>query len=122
LYPVALARARAATPRYREERLSPDGQWDWFPKAPYLLQYVSNGNYYARTKVKGKVIPEVPHAGAHYDWGSTRAGKIGTAGSLVLIEGTAPVPPVHTSSVKVRQQVLKYQRTDGLKPILELTR
>jgi len=69
-----------------------------------------------------RLATEVPHAGAHYDWGSTRAGKIGTAGSLVLIEGTAPVPPVHTSSVKVRQQVLKYQRTDGLKPILELTR
>ena len=27
-------------------------------KVPHLSQYVSNGNYYARTKVKGKVIRE----------------------------------------------------------------
>jgi integrase len=35
--------------------LSTDGQWRSFPQAPNLLQYVSNGNYYARTKVKGKL-------------------------------------------------------------------
>jgi integrase len=45
-------------PRKREEHLSPDGQWRSFPKVPNLLQYVSNGNYYARIKVKGKVIRE----------------------------------------------------------------
>jgi hypothetical protein len=40
----------------REEHLSKDGQWRSFPKVPHLLQYVSNGNYYARIKAKGKVI------------------------------------------------------------------
>ena len=27
-----------------------------FPKVPRLLQYVSNGNYYARIKANGKII------------------------------------------------------------------
>ena len=44
--------------RKREEHLSKDGQWRSFPKVPHLLQYVSNGNYYARIKVKGKIIRE----------------------------------------------------------------
>jgi hypothetical protein len=44
--------------RKREEHLSPDGQWRSFPKVPHLLQYVSNGNYYARIKVNGKIIRE----------------------------------------------------------------
>jgi hypothetical protein len=40
----------------REHQLSKDGQWRSFPKVPHLLQYVNNGNYYARIKVKGKLI------------------------------------------------------------------
>jgi len=36
--------------------LSKDGKWRSFPKVPNLLQYVSNGNYYARTKINGKLI------------------------------------------------------------------
>jgi hypothetical protein len=44
--------------RQREEHLSSNGQWRSFPKLPYLLQYVSNGNYYGRIKVSGKVIRE----------------------------------------------------------------
>jgi hypothetical protein len=44
--------------RQREEHLSSDGQWRSFPKVPNLLQYVSNGNYYGRTKIGGKVIRE----------------------------------------------------------------
>jgi integrase len=36
--------------------LSKDGQWRSFPKVPHLLQYVNNGNYYARIKVNGKII------------------------------------------------------------------
>lgn len=48
-----------ATPsRKREEHLSSDGQWRSFPKVPHLLQYISNGNYYGRIKVGGKVIRE----------------------------------------------------------------
>lgn len=35
--------------------MSKDGRWRSFPKVPHLLQYISNGNYYARIKVKGKV-------------------------------------------------------------------
>ena len=42
----------------RNERLSPDGKWRSFPKVPNLLQYVSNGNYYGRIKVGGKLIRE----------------------------------------------------------------
>ncbi|MGO9204168.1 MAG: tyrosine-type recombinase/integrase [Limisphaerales bacterium] len=38
--------------------MSKDGQWRSFPKVPHLLQYVSNGNYYGRIKVAGKVIRE----------------------------------------------------------------
>jgi hypothetical protein len=44
--------------RKREEHLSSDGQRRSFPKVPHLLQYVSNGNYFGRIKVGGKVIRE----------------------------------------------------------------
>lgn len=44
------------SPRKRDAHLSKDGQWRSFPKVPNLLQYVSNGNYYARIKVNGKII------------------------------------------------------------------
>lgn len=40
----------------RTDRLSPDGKWRSFPKVPNLLQYVSTGLYFARTKVNGKLI------------------------------------------------------------------
>lgn len=46
---------RPATPQ-RQSRLSNDGQWRSFPKVPNLLQYIGNGNYYARVKVRGKII------------------------------------------------------------------
>jgi len=39
-----------------QSHLSKDGQWRSFAKVPNLLQYVPNGNYYARTKVHGKLI------------------------------------------------------------------
>jgi integrase len=42
--------------RKREGNLSKDGQWRSFPKVPNLLQYVSNGKYYGRTKTSGKLI------------------------------------------------------------------
>jgi hypothetical protein len=38
--------------------LSIDGQWQSFPKVLCLLQYVSNGNYYDRIRVNGKLIRE----------------------------------------------------------------
>ena len=44
--------------RKREEHLAKDGKWRSFPKVPHLLQYVSNGNYYGRIKVSGKIIRE----------------------------------------------------------------
>ena len=37
-------------------RLSKDGKWRSFPKAPRLLQYVSSGTYYARLHTGGKII------------------------------------------------------------------
>jgi integrase len=39
-------------------RLSPDGKWRSFPRVPHLLQYVSSGTYFARIKIKGKLIRE----------------------------------------------------------------
>ena len=42
--------------RKRDEALSKDGQWRSFPHVPCLLQYVSNGNYYGRIRVNGKLI------------------------------------------------------------------
>jgi integrase len=44
--------------RKREEHLSKDQKWRSFPKVPHLLQYVTNGNYYGRIKVSGKIIRE----------------------------------------------------------------
>jgi integrase len=44
--------------RKREEQISKDGDWRSFPKVPNLIQYVPNGNYYGRIKVRGKVIRE----------------------------------------------------------------
>ena len=44
--------------RKRDDHLSPDGKWRSFPKVPHLLQYVSNGNYYGRIKISGKLIRE----------------------------------------------------------------
>jgi integrase len=44
--------------RKREENLSKDGKWRSFPRVPHLLQYVSNGNYYGRIKLNGKIIRE----------------------------------------------------------------
>jgi hypothetical protein len=39
-------------------RLSSDGKWRSFPRVPHLLQYVSSGTYFARIKIKGKLIRE----------------------------------------------------------------
>jgi integrase len=36
--------------------LSKDGKWRSFARVPHLLQYVSSGTYYARVKIRGKVI------------------------------------------------------------------
>jgi integrase len=44
--------------RKRDESLSSDGRWRSFPNVPCLLQYVSNGNYYGRVRVNGKLIRE----------------------------------------------------------------
>ena len=40
----------------RSAKLSKDGKWRSFPKVPHLLQYLSSGQYFGRTKVNGKVI------------------------------------------------------------------
>jgi integrase len=39
-------------------RLSKDGKWKSFEKAPNLLQYVPSGVYYARVKIGGKLFRE----------------------------------------------------------------
>jgi hypothetical protein len=38
--------------------LSKDAKWRSFPRVPNLLQYVSNGSYYRRIKLDGKLIRE----------------------------------------------------------------
>jgi hypothetical protein len=37
-------------------RLSNDGRWRSFPKVPHLLQYASSEAYYAKVKIRGKII------------------------------------------------------------------
>jgi integrase len=39
-----------------KDHLSPDGNWRSFPRVPNLLQYVGTGQYFARVKVRGKLI------------------------------------------------------------------
>jgi len=38
------------------DRLSKDGKWRSFSRIPHLLQYASSGTYFARIKVRGKII------------------------------------------------------------------
>jgi hypothetical protein len=38
--------------------LSKDGKWRSFPRVPHLLQYLNSGTYFARIKIKGKLIRE----------------------------------------------------------------
>ena len=40
----------------KQSRLSKDGKWKSFGKAPNLLQYVPSGVYYARLKINGKLF------------------------------------------------------------------
>jgi integrase len=40
----------------RDQHLSNDGKWRYFPKVPNLVQYVRTGTYFARAKVKGKTF------------------------------------------------------------------
>jgi len=39
-------------------RLSTDGKWRSFPKVPHWLQYIHSGTYFARIKIKSKLILE----------------------------------------------------------------
>jgi len=55
-------------PRNREENLSKDGKWRSFPKVSHLLQYISNGNYYGRIKMGGKLIREPDERQAGHAW------------------------------------------------------
>jgi hypothetical protein len=41
------------------DHLSKDGRWRSFSRVPHLLQYVSSGTYFARIKIKGKLIREI---------------------------------------------------------------
>jgi hypothetical protein len=48
--PSAITRKKSAF------RLSKDGKWRSYPRVPHLLQYISSGAYFARIKVRGKII------------------------------------------------------------------
>ena len=43
----------------REEHLSSDDTFALISESAHFLQYVSNGNYYGRIKIGGKIIREV---------------------------------------------------------------
>jgi hypothetical protein len=70
LYPAIVSRATESYMRTAAEpkpnggqrkttfRRSKDGKWRSFSRSPHLLQYVSSGTYFARIKVKGKIIRE----------------------------------------------------------------
>jgi len=42
--------------RKRDKNSSKDGQWRSFPNVPHLLQYVSNGNYYGKSKSAARLL------------------------------------------------------------------
>lgn len=46
------------TAKPRDIRLSPDGKWRSFPKAPNLVQYVNTSAYFGRVKIEGKIFRE----------------------------------------------------------------
>jgi len=48
----------AATRKKNTFHLSKDGKWRSFSRVPHLLQYVSSGTYFARIKIRGKIIRE----------------------------------------------------------------
>lgn len=53
---MANAQANCKPQLNGHHRLSKEGRWRSFAKAPNLSQYMPNGNYYARTKAHGKLI------------------------------------------------------------------
>ena len=48
--------AKSISKTKRDPHLSKDGKWRSFSEVPNLLQYVTSGTYYARTKVLGKPV------------------------------------------------------------------
>jgi len=53
---TTMAGAKSIPKTKRDPHLSKDDKWRSFPKVPNLLQYVTSGTYYARTKVVGKLV------------------------------------------------------------------
>ena len=53
---AAQEQAQNGSSRKNNSRLSKNGNWRSFPKIPNLLQYVTSGTYFARVKIKGKII------------------------------------------------------------------
>ena len=53
--------AETVTSGFRKKsavRISKDGKWRSFPRVPHLLQYVASETYFARVKIRGKVVRE----------------------------------------------------------------
>jgi hypothetical protein len=46
----------SASEKRTAPRLSKDGKWRSSSRVPHLLQYVSSGTYFARIKMRGKII------------------------------------------------------------------
>jgi integrase len=60
---ISIVQTKKPTDKRRDEtipktndHLSKNGKWRSFPRVPNLLQYVGTGQYFARVKVKGKLI------------------------------------------------------------------
>jgi hypothetical protein len=94
--------------RRRAEHLSTDGKWRSFPKVPNLLQSVSNGNYYGRIKVGGKVIRESLETTVWAAAKSRLVDFLKAWRALHLVFGSRPDPPPHSSelSLSLDQQML----------------
>lgn len=96
--------------RKREETLSKDGQWRSFPNVPCLLQYVSNGNYYGRIRVNGKLIRE----SLKTDVWSTAKLRLADLTKKSRENRDTAAPPLFSAAVEIFKEEL--QRDTSVKP------
>ena len=96
--------------RKRDETLSKDGQWRSFPKVPHLLQYVSNGNYYGRIRVNGKLIRKSLKTSV---WTTARM-RLTDLQKNQRENSNKVEPPIFSEAVELFKQELEHDTT--LKP------
>ncbi len=94
----------------RNARLSKDGKWRSFPKVPHLLQYVSSGIYYARTKVNGKIIRHSLHTSV---WTTAKVRLVDFLKEQHEQRGN-PCPPSFAEAVQLYE--LQLEKDTRIKP------